>query len=70
MFQQLRSEIGTFQSEMATKSEIATLTTRSELDVLMSRQKQETLEQMKKQRDEQTATLNETVNHMNEILDD
>ena len=88
MYQQLRSEIGTFRSElatmeqhlistiraipseMATKSEIGTLTNRSELDILISRPKQETLEQMQKQRGEQTTTLNETVNHMNEKLDD
>ena len=63
----MATEFATIQRETATKSEIGTLTTRSEPDILMSRQPQETLEQMQKQRDEQTTTLNETVNHINKI---
>ena len=70
-----KSDIETIRSGTATMeqrmtSEIGTLTTRSELDVLMSRQKQEILEQMQQRRDEETTTLNETVNHMNIKLED
>ena len=61
---------GTTTMEQRMISEIGTLTTQSELDVLMSGQTQETLEQMQKQRDEQTTTLNETVNQMYEKLED